>query len=286
MLRSTVTGFPADLPDGHEAAATGITCEVCHDSHKPNVDGGFGLRNPSKSTEFFSYNTAANTTFAAQYDENVQLCGQCHNQRGASPDDTSRPPHHSPQYNMLIGDIGVAKGYVAKSIQVEHTKLENQCAYCHMHQESPANPTPDNPADTGHKFEPNKNACIDCHETVENAQFRIVTTQADTKKRIAEVKALLDKWAQTKAPAALQKKYGALAWEYTSPGVLSNPSGAATIVGPSTAEQAQVSSDIKKARMYLYMVEHDGSFGVHNGQYARYLLGTAKTNVLNQLNAP
>ena len=38
--------------------------------------------------------------------------------------------------------------------------------------------------------------------------------------------------------------------------------------------------------MYVYMVESDGSYGVHNGRYARYLLGTAKTNLVNILNAP
>ena len=36
----------------------------------------------------------------------------------------------------------------------------------------------------------------------------------------------------------------------------------------------------------LYMVEHDGSYGVHNAKYARYLLGTAGTNVATLLAAP
>lgn len=155
-----------------------------------------------------------------------------------------------------------------------------------MHAESPASPTAANPADSGHAFKPNKDACIDCHESVENAQFRIVTTQADTKKRIAELKGLLDQWALTKAPDALKTKYGKLAWEYTTAGQLSNPTAAANVTGPGSADQAKVSADIKKARMYLYLVENDGSYGVHNGPYARYLLATAKTNVLNLLNAP
>ena len=58
------------------------------------------------------------------------------------------------------------------------------------------------------------------------------------------------------------------------------------MAGPSTTEQAGVPAEIKKARMWLYMVEHDGSYGVHNAKYARYLLGTAGTNVATLLAAP
>jgi hypothetical protein len=40
---------------------------------------------------------------------------------------------------------------------------------------------------------------------------------------------------------------------------------------------------IKQARVNLYLVENDGSFGVHNGAYSRYLLRVATTNVNLQL---
>ena len=73
--------------------------------------------------------------------------------------------------------------------------------------------------------------------------------------------------------------YGTLAWEYTTPGDLS-PSGA---VGPSTADQALIPDDIKKARFDLYLVLYDGSFGVHNGPYDSDLLQSAQTFVENQL---
>ena len=58
------------------------------------------------------------------------------------------------------------------------------------------------------------------------------------------------------------------------------------MTGPTSAEQSAVPAEIKKARLWVYMVEHDGSFGVHNPKYARYLLGTAKTNVTTLLAAP
>ncbi len=44
--------------------------------------------------------------FTNVYNPNVNVCGQCHNDRGAAWTDTSRAPHHSPQYNMLLGTVG------------------------------------------------------------------------------------------------------------------------------------------------------------------------------------
>ena len=94
------------LPSRVDAAYFPVTCAVCHDAHQnmaqppqlPNPQ----LRNPVYSTNNFSYDTSTNTTFAAQYDPDIQLCAQCHNLRGAGWQDTSRSPHHSPQYNILI----------------------------------------------------------------------------------------------------------------------------------------------------------------------------------------
>jgi hypothetical protein len=144
-------------------------------------------------------------------------------------------------------------------------------------------PTEEDPVYTGHGFEPSIESCTECHQTEQKAEELIASTQGAIKQQIQEVKALLDTWGATKAPEALRTKYGALAWEYNSAGQISNPSGSATIKGPTGAEQADVPADIKKARYYLYMVEHDGSYGVHNGKYARYLLGLAKTNVQTRL---
>jgi hypothetical protein len=65
------------------------------------------------------------------------------------------------------------------------------------------------------------------------------------------------------------------AWEYTSPGELSNPPGT-TNAGPSSAEQALIPDTIRKARFNLYLVQRDGSFGVHNGPYSITLLSAAR----------
>jgi hypothetical protein len=65
------------------------------------------------------------------------------------------------------------------------------------------------------------------------------------------------------------------AWEYTSPGELSNPPGV-TNAGPASIEQPLIPDTIRKARFNLYLVQRDGSFGVHNGPFAITLLNAAR----------
>ncbi len=270
------------LPSRQDAAYFPITCAVCHDPHSnmsnPSKSPDPQLRNPMFSTINFSYSTSTNTSFAAQYNPNVQLCGQCHNMRGARWQDTSRPPHHSPQYNLLIGQGGFDLG---KPIMAGHGEIENQCVQCHTHPHTATTPSEGTPNYTGHAFEVRIENCAECHLSTATAQRVLARTQTNTKAQIADVRALLDSWATNNAPADLQTKYGRLAWEYNVPGQLSNPTNDASLRGPTTAEQAKVPDSIKQARLNLYLVENDGSYGAHNGEYSRYLLNVAKTNVLN-----
>jgi Cytochrome c554 and c-prime len=271
---------PPFMPTATEATNIAVTCAVCHDPHvkSPNTSQPYQLRNPVASMKPFSYDTSR--SFADQYDPTINLCGQCHNMRGAEWTDTSRPPHHSPQYNILIGAGGVEHS-TGTPPQSYHRNLESQCAQCHVASTDVAHPTATNPNLRGHTFRPNYNACAVCHVDAKTAMALTAFTQADVKQQIGDVKQLLDQWATTRAPAALQEKYGALAWEYTTPGELSDPTG--TLKGPTTAEQAGIPDDIKQARFNLYLVQHDGSFGVHNGKYTLYLLQVAAEKVTAEL---
>jgi hypothetical protein len=272
------------LPSAQDAATFPQTCVVCHTPHENQQAGETTqLRNPTYSLDNFSYSTASSTSFAAQYNPNIQVCGQCHNLRGGKWTDTSRPPHHSPQYNMLIGqggyDLGVSK------IATHGLETDDQCVTCHVYSYDSTNVTVATPNVRGHSFVPNYLSCVECHGSADGAQAFVEATQARFTDRIAEVVGLLNQWATNKAPAALQK-YGQLAWEYNVPGTLSNPTGDPSIVGPKSAEQTNVPPAIMQARFNLYLVNNDGSFGVHNGLYAEYLLNIAKTNVLTLLSAP
>src|SRR5207244_5397089 len=111
------------LPSGHEAGAIGIACGTCHDSHREyvhknllnglrtNVLTGLVITNnqlgkfytnqiSSPLASLVDYHSTGN--FATHYNPEVNLCAQCHNDRGASTNTLDAPPHHSSQYNMLL----------------------------------------------------------------------------------------------------------------------------------------------------------------------------------------
>jgi Cytochrome c554 and c-prime len=273
------------LPSGHDASAHAVTCAVCHDPHRSDYE--HQLRNPISSTNNFTFRTGAvttnvyytnfmgvittntyflNTTFATQYDASIQICGQCHNDRGASWTTTSRPPHHSPQYNMLLGTIGeLSSGEPAQQPGSHAVLITNQCVGCHM----PTTPytNEQQPASSGHSFRVESyDLCQKCHTTPESlVQF----TTNSIWSQIQEVKSALDLWATTTAPEPL-RVYGTRAWEYTSPGSLSSGGP-----GPTSAQQALIPVNIKKARFNMYLVLHDGSYGVHNVRFAVTLLDDA-----------
>jgi hypothetical protein len=271
------TNFHPEMPSTEVASETAITCATCHDLHVKTAYPA-QLRFPTHSEIPYSYSTATN--FAANFNPQVQTCAQCHNMRGATWKGTGRPPHHSPQYNILIGNGGV-EGGATDVPQSAHMKIENQCAQCHTHQHAPDEITEATPAYTGHDFKPTMKGCAPCHDEI-GGELLTEVVQGNIKKQIVEIKGLLDTWGTTKAPEALRTKYGALSWEFTSIGQLSTPTDSVK-TGPTAAEQATVPDNIKQARHNLYMIEHDASYGVHNGNYSRFLLKVARDKVKAEL---
>jgi len=243
--------------------------------------------------------------FTQQYDPKVQICAQCHNGRGARWDGIgrtwngsnlvagtaswSRPPHPADQYDMLIGIIqpdylntnssGVATNYSAahSGIMNRSPYNTNQCATCHM----PIY-TSGGTNISGHTFALDVNGCAlgGCHSSgVPNWQ----NTQTNTINSISNVVVLLNQWAVSNGPALFGTNYPNYlqnAWEYTTPGALAG----ITNGGPSTGDQPKLPNAIKQARFDVYMVQGDGSFGVHNPGYISFLLNDAKNKVTGQIN--
>jgi hypothetical protein len=259
------------LPKGTEGDM-GVVCANCHEPHGASTNTA-ALRNPLFSTNDYTYSTSG--SFSTQYVASVQICAQCHNSRGATWTSTSRPPHHSPQYNMLIGTAGLLASGLKPNQPAAHALLiTNQCVGCHM-QTAPYVSDPSAEV-TEHTFKVTSLAsCLKCHP---NPEGLVQFTTGAVSNQIQQVKTALDFWAVTKAPPALQSKYGTRSWEYTTPGSLS-PGG----TGPTTSEQALIPDTIKKARFDLYLVLYDGSYGVHNGPFATTLLDTAQNWVWAEL---
>lgn len=265
-------------------ANVAITCVVCHDPHQTN---GYPaqLRNPTFSTNDYFLTTSDN--FTNKYNPNINVCAQCHNHRGATWSSSSRPPHHSPQYNMLLGTVGELEVGTSPWRAAHGTDIEKQCVGCHMQaQGSESQP---HSAMSGHSFQVVSYAiCADCHDSADNAeQFAEFLREVITD-QMTEVKANLDRWATNGAPAEL-RKYGTLAWEYYNAGQFSNPQGLETVRGPlsdadpAKDEQKYIPANIKKARFNLYLVLHDGSYGIHNGPQALRLLNAAQKWVMEAI---
>jgi hypothetical protein len=294
VREALVEGQP--LPDAHEAGAVGIACATCHDSHQiyvhTNVLNGVvtnaatgvvvtntllgavytnQIANPLASLQdYHAVGSFTNTP-------NVNVCAQCHNDRGASTNTTSRPPHHSPQYNMLLGTFKQSDTGVPSSQPGTHAVVEKQCVTCHM--PTAASPGPGQPAISGHQFEVvTYDACAECHGSAANGEGLAAFLQSYVASQIQYTRSLLNQWATTKAPAGLAG-YGILAWEYTTPGDLSTGGP-----GPNAAQQALIPAGIQQARFDLYLVFNDGSQGVHNPFYTLDLLTTAQGFVQQELN--
>ena len=286
-----------------------VTCTVCHDPHgvhvfanvlngmHANVVEGFPpvtitntelgaiytnqLRNPIASTNDYFLTTS--DVFLSKYDPDINVCAQCHNHRGALWTSSSRPPHHSPQYNILLGTVGeLDTGNAAtNSAPGTHYLTEKQCVDCHMQTAAHQNGPPEVAAVTGHTFVMNSyEVCAKCHGSAANAEDlrRLILTPAITN-GINSVLGDLQNWATNKAPISLRTKYGARAWEYTTPGELSSGGS-----GPNSTEQALIPDNIKKARFNLYLVVNDGSVGVHNPHHCLNLLDFASGWVQQELN--
>lgn len=258
---SLLEGKPLPVGD----ANLGIMCINCHEPHSKTANP-FQLLNPVASTNDYFLSTS--DVFTNKYNPNINVCAQCHNHRGASWTNSGRPPHHSPQYNMLLGTVGLLASGAAPNQPASHAlRIANQCAGCHMQSTNYVNET--QAAITGHSFQVERyDICSGCHEL---PQQLVQFTTTSVSNQVQSLKASLDQWAMTKAAVSLRAKYGTRAWEYTNPGDLS-PGGA----GPDSTEQTLIPINIQKARFNLYLVLYDGSFGVHNGPFSVTLLYTAQ----------
>lgn len=291
-----------NLLDGIRLPAAGanvaITCPTCHTPHQTTTNP-FQLRNPLASTNDYSLNM--NVSLTNQYNPGLNLCAQCHNRRDAAWTNNIEAPHRSPQYNLLLGNVGELPSGPVASRPASHAGfpesavnsfsgtfyLTNQCASCHMQD----NLAPDHTA--SHTFTVDTfDVCYNCHAFDPELLVKLVA-EPGVSNRVQSLKYGLDLWASTKAPVSLQTN-GVLAWEYTTPGGLIWQTNGNTISwtlvnqvnfsGPDATGQESIPENIRKARFNMYLVLGDGSFGVHNPFLATDLLEASLSWVNDELN--
>jgi hypothetical protein len=281
-----------------------ITCVVCHDPHRTNSYPA-QLRNPTASTNYFYLTTSENFTNKYNANKDINICAQCHNHRGAAWTSSDRAPHHSPQYNILLGNVGEfttgsASNYPAPGSHAGSPDsaryslsgkfyLTNQCISCHMQGSAASG------YGLNHSFKiQSYDICLNCHPVEPELLIDYVMKPA-VSNRVYTLKYYLDYWGTTKSPSSI-RSYGTAAWEYTNPGGLvwsTNSSGYVIgwslienpgFNGPDSSGQTVIPDNIKKARYNLYLILGDGSYGVHNPYFAIDLLDAAQSLLTQELN--
>jgi len=244
-----------DLPDLF------ISCATCHDPHDAQYEAQ--LRVDSEGEVIIPWDDEA----LAGGKGNV--CISCHNgrrNRGNYDDHIAEGsghfgPHHNVQGPILFGKMGADLGNPPETVAYEYEHPheswnENTCVTCHMYRRPYIDS--DNPTLWGHDFEPRIERCITCHSnwTVEDEEafwLWVEDFQAEVEAKIQEFK---DAW-----PAEWKDGDG------EPVNVESNPGDGD---GPPASDP--VGNAYREALWNLYLVEDDGTMGVHNPTYVMSLL--------------
>ncbi len=170
-----------------------------------------------------------------------ELCQKCHNPEynPDSPEPAGQELHHTTAW-MFEGKGGYEyEGYTYPS-SAHTSALKEKCVTCHVFQTPYIGEPEEVPAYTGHSFEPQLGACAQsgCHE----GEFVVSDSSFDFHGAQSEIRELLDELGNLLAEA--------------------------------TPEDS-LTDRFKKAKFNYEFVEADGSYGIHNFQYAKALLETS-----------
>jgi len=214
------TGQEVVLQKDQVKAENSVTCVVCHAPHGSPNDAQ--LRQPV-----------------------TDLCIKCHTDENALPGSS---PHH-PDREILLGLGGFeVNGAPAIGPNSSHsTAALARCVTCHVYQVPNAQPSVENPANTGHTFEPEvPDACRQCHPGNQAIRYK------------------------NEVQGEIQARLDALAPYFTS--------GTPQYIDPTTLTSDQLAR-YNVAKFDWQLVGGDGSKGVHNTEYVEHLLGVSETIV-------
>jgi predicted CXXCH cytochrome family protein len=311
------------FPTTNQVLEAGIGCVTCHDPHNQHLEnGGYHLRYPLYSTNAYeipymqftnTYATIwgsngvafgasratnfflARTNHMTYYNPDVMLCGQCHRERIA---DTSMrlisSTHVSHQYGMNSATIGITTDTNSVPRPVLGTGSSQHgintkgasCTLCHV----------------PHEFHVETNGCYlsGCHDiNVDSNMTEVIeTAQASISNGMLAVREMLNYWSlSTNAPSSITNTHRnggwpiankTIKWEYQSVGTIGKWGVPSTVTntGTSSAQQSLIPLAIREARYNLYLIRNDESMGVHNPDWARYLIAVASNKVAQQLGLP
>lgn len=144
-----------------------ITCAACHEPHDVGTTSGSASTN--STVRLMGDTTMLDAGFKVEGAGKAATCMMCHNgRRGLKNDDLfgsdlSRAPHLGPQTDMLMGqnmyfaEVGTA-GF--------HSRVEDSCVTCHMEETDPPAGLSYNLGGTNHVFYASKDICANCHSAI------------------------------------------------------------------------------------------------------------------------
>ena len=280
------------------------TCAVCHDPHEQGTTSG----EPNTATVRLEGNTPLLPAgFQANGVGRGAICITCHNTRNGTHNDGvagaigDTAPHTAAQGDVLMGQNAY---FVNVDQRSPHSLVTDTCATCHMELTPPPAELSDNLAGTNHSFEASLSICTQCHGT-----FNGGTIQETIETELEELKAAIESAirdeiiAQTGAgntvtitgevggvatstditdgntvsTVELTEYHGRMAMNITVSGTIYEYVRLAsdTVVNGGTLLSSTQGQDIAKATWNYFLIEGDGSEGIHNPGFTLEVLSAS-----------
>jgi len=229
--------------------ASPITCAVCHDAHREHTEHQLRAQVPVVLPNPVGYTIS-------EWETSL-MCANCHRDRRTAEQIQNHlnngnahfGPHPSPEANMVEG-VGSYEipGQTYTNPQNQHAGLagfEDPCVRCHMRYVEGEG----GPEATGHSFEPEQATCMMCHPV--SSEFDYGNTKAEVEDLMAQLQQMI---------LDHNPSLAAVGWSEENVG-----------------NAAYTTMEARTAAWAWFFVEQDGTFGIHNRDYAVEIL----TNSLN-----
>ncbi len=279
-----------------------VTCAVCHDSHDPGKSSG----EPNTATTRIDGDTSMLPAgFKAIGVGRGAICMTCHNSRNSERNDAAmavqddRVPHTASQADVLMGENAY---FVEVGNRSPHSLIEDTCTTCHMVLSPPPAAFSRQGAGTNHSFEASMDICTSCHgaydggtineavhgglqelqSAIEGAILAEIAAQTDAGNMLVLVKMGPDEsdveitaasavtevhFTETHGRQAMDLTVDGITYEHIRMGrdtLVKNAGGNELGTFLEASESAQ---SIAKAGWNFFLIEGDGSEGVHNASF-------------------
>ena len=286
-----------------------VTCVVCHSAHGQGKASG----EPNTATVQITGSTGMLPAgFEAAGVGRGALCMTCHNSRNGERNDVAtesaddRAPHTASQTDVLMGQNAY---FVSVGERSPHSLITDTCTNCHMILSPPPAEFSYNQGGTNHTFEADMTICTECHGSFDGGTLHDAVKAGEEKLAAAIEQAIMKEIvAQTEAgntvtlvamgegetdvdisdgstvtAVELTESHGRSAMNITVGGAVVEHVRLAgdTLVKDAggTEVGTLLSSDagqlIAKAGWNYFLVEGDGSNGVHNPSFVLGALDAA-----------